>query len=266
MYERGLEHLRDFQELKPNSHMVKHFCEVHLEEDLQEMKFGCRIVKQSRTAFNRQINESVEIQNNSQHHILNSKSEYNRCALPRLSAKIGEESLKGLQQKRMEEKKQEAELLDKIRTIKVRRSFARRNQPSRKEQPAEKRRRIDKEEYKRVVQKSEEAKKREVEEDETATRPEESVKFYPIFKKRRAEMIKPKENSENTENPVEYKEKDEEELTLEEQIEVKNKEMEEENIRREERRKVAAKLSQRWELLRVCRDIMKEDGINWSKV
>ena len=77
MYERGLEHLRDYEELKPDSHMVKHFCDNHLEEDMKEVRFGCRIVKQSRTAFNRQINESVEIQSNSNHYILNSKSEYN---------------------------------------------------------------------------------------------------------------------------------------------------------------------------------------------
>merc|ERR1712130_120332 len=90
IYERGLEHLCDFQELKPDSHMVKHLCEHHLDEGMERMKFGCRIVKQSITAFNRQINESVEIQNNNQHYILNSKSEYNRCALPRLTAKVGE--------------------------------------------------------------------------------------------------------------------------------------------------------------------------------
>ena len=57
MYERGLEHLRDYEELKKESHMVKHFCDVHPEEDLDSVVFGCRIVKQSRTAFNRQVNE-----------------------------------------------------------------------------------------------------------------------------------------------------------------------------------------------------------------
>ena len=73
IYERGLEHLRDYEELKPDSHMVKHYCEYHMEEDMEKVRFGCRIIKQSRTAFNRQINESVEIQNNGHHFILNSK-------------------------------------------------------------------------------------------------------------------------------------------------------------------------------------------------
>ena len=88
IYERGLEHLRDLEELKTDSHMLKHFCEMHTGEEIKDMKFGCRILKQSQTAFNRQINESVEIQSNNFHYILNSKSEYNRCALPRLSAKL----------------------------------------------------------------------------------------------------------------------------------------------------------------------------------
>ena len=41
--------------------------------------------------------------------------------------------------------------------------------------------------------------------------------------------------------------------------------MEEENKQRMERREKAAKLSKRWELLRVCKDMMKEEGINWKK-
>ena len=89
MYERGLEHQRDLAELKPESHMLKHFLEHHAEEELEKMKFGARIIKTARTAFNRQIGESVYIQENaSKHFILNSKSEYNRCALPRLTTKL----------------------------------------------------------------------------------------------------------------------------------------------------------------------------------
>ena len=72
------------------------------------MNFGCRIIKQARTAFNRQIAESVYIQENSKHHyILNSKSEYNRCALPRLTTKLGEKGLDKLEKMRKEEKERE---------------------------------------------------------------------------------------------------------------------------------------------------------------
>ena len=59
MYERGLEHLRDLKELKADSHMLKHFFEHHHEEEFASMKFGARIVKSARTAFNRQVCESV---------------------------------------------------------------------------------------------------------------------------------------------------------------------------------------------------------------
>ena len=58
---------------------------------MEEMKFGGRIVDKPRTAFNRQISESVTIQRQKKKNIiLNSKSEYNRCALPRLTANLGE--------------------------------------------------------------------------------------------------------------------------------------------------------------------------------
>merc|ERR1712240_850588 len=88
IYERGLEHQRDLEEMKLDSHMLKHYFDKHGEE---EIKFGARVLRQASTAFNRQISESVLIQNNTmKHHIWNSKSEYNRCALPRLSAKLGE--------------------------------------------------------------------------------------------------------------------------------------------------------------------------------
>ena len=96
LYERGLEHLRDKEEIKPDSHMIKHYFDIHADEELEDMKFGARIVKQTRTAFNRQIGESVAIQSNKDHHLLNSKSEYNRCALPRLTAKLGEVTLSSL--------------------------------------------------------------------------------------------------------------------------------------------------------------------------
>ena len=104
LYERGLEHQRDRDELKADSHMIKHYFDKHAEEDLGDMRFGARILKQARTAFNRQIGESVAIQSSKNHHLLNSKSEYNRCALPRLTAKLGEVTLSSLEKEKREEK------------------------------------------------------------------------------------------------------------------------------------------------------------------
>ena len=76
-------------------------CRTKSKEELEKMKFGARIIKPARTAFNRQVCESVQIQENAaRHEILNSKSEYNRCALPRL----GEVTVDKLEKMKNEEK------------------------------------------------------------------------------------------------------------------------------------------------------------------
>ena len=46
------------------------------------------------TAFSRQIHEAVVIQKNEKNSILNSKGEYNRCTLPRLSVMVGVKEMK----------------------------------------------------------------------------------------------------------------------------------------------------------------------------
>ena len=105
LYERGLEHLRDLEELKMDSHMLKHYFDKHAEEELEKMKFGGRIIDKPRTAFNRQISESVTIQHQKQKSfIINSKSEYNRCALPRLTANLGEIPVEKLEKRRKKKK------------------------------------------------------------------------------------------------------------------------------------------------------------------
>ena len=81
---------------------------------MEKMIFGARIVKQARSAFNRQIGESVVIQSNKHHHLLNSKSEYNRCALPRLTANLGEASLSSLKLSLEKEQREEKEKEDDL--------------------------------------------------------------------------------------------------------------------------------------------------------
>ena len=49
-----------------------------------------------------------------QHVISNSKIEYNRCAIPRLTAMMGEESFSKLEKSKREEKEAEKELEKKI--------------------------------------------------------------------------------------------------------------------------------------------------------
>ena len=72
--------------------MLRHLIDAHEEEEEEwgEIEWGMRIIRSTPTAFKRQILESVKIQAARDHHILNAKAEYNRCALPRLTAKLGD--------------------------------------------------------------------------------------------------------------------------------------------------------------------------------
>ena len=122
-----------------------------------KIEFGMRTIKEARSAFERQIAESVLIQNKKrQNYILNSKSEYNRCALPRLTAKLGNISLDDLDKKKREEKEKERQWADKIRTMKEARNKEqnkqRREEPTEATMPAEKKRKMDWNKYKRVKQ------------------------------------------------------------------------------------------------------------------
>ena len=104
-FERGL---NDKKQLNVKSHMLKHCIETHPEERAEEVEFGMRVVAYCRTSFERQMMEILEIQKaKTQHHILNSKSEYNRCDLPRLTTKIGENDFKKWEDNHKEEKDKE---------------------------------------------------------------------------------------------------------------------------------------------------------------
>ena len=61
-HERGLEHWGDAMSLNPKSHILKHFAEHHMGERIEEIKFNMKVIKYTRTAFKRQIYESVQIQ------------------------------------------------------------------------------------------------------------------------------------------------------------------------------------------------------------
>ena len=68
---------------------------VHEEEEDEwdNIKFGMKILKTTKTAFERHILEIVLIKKARAHNIMNNKAEYNRCALPRLTAKLGERDM-----------------------------------------------------------------------------------------------------------------------------------------------------------------------------
>ena len=86
---RGSEHLSDFRSNSEDSHMMKHVCEDH--PGSKDIKFGMSVVKRHKSSFERQIFESILIFRGGKN-VLNSKSEFSRCVVPRLSAMIGENS------------------------------------------------------------------------------------------------------------------------------------------------------------------------------
>ena len=96
--------------------MLKHILSEHPGEQIKNVKFGIKIIKTWRTSFERQIYESVAIQQaREQHHILNSRSEYNRCSLPRISTQLGETQVKEYNAELELEQRTEEELEKKIR-------------------------------------------------------------------------------------------------------------------------------------------------------
>ena len=129
----------------------------HEEEKVDDIKFGIRIIKYTRTPFERQILESVKIQQERQDHfLLNSRAEYNRCAIPRLSSKIGENEFKKWEEEGEREKEREEVLKEKILKLKFekqRRDQEERKQANKERQPktkqsANKRQKLEDGEYK----------------------------------------------------------------------------------------------------------------------
>ena len=88
-YERGTQHGRDYISKKEDSHMFKHFSDKHSNEKIEDVRFGMSVIKQHFSSFSRQVMESVLIF--SDPHVMNSKSMYNRCQVPRLSVMVGDQ-------------------------------------------------------------------------------------------------------------------------------------------------------------------------------
>ena len=254
VYERGLEHLRDCEELKKDSHMVKHYFDQHEGEEIEKMEFGMKVLKACRSAFTRQISESVQIQTNKKNHlILNSRSEYNRCALPRLTAKLGDQTWDKIEKIKRQEKLEELELERKIRNMKVKNSKDRREVLGRQDQPAPKKRRTGDQTYKRVLYEEKNPEKRK-EPDSMETK--EIRRVYDIFKtSKKLRKAEEPEIMEKSKAQIDW------ELRLKEREERMAREERERNSRIEK----AQKLERSFHLLRLCRETIKEYGDTWEK-
>jgi hypothetical protein len=83
------------------------------------IEFGMKILKATRSAYERQVLESVNIQKDRRHNIMNNKSEWNRCALPRLTAKLGEVDLEKWREGDKEEMMREANAVSVMRVARM---------------------------------------------------------------------------------------------------------------------------------------------------
>ena len=82
MYERGKEHQKDGRDMAEDSHQWKHWANEH--SDIEgNPQFRFKIVASFSDPLTRQLAESVRIDRRGME-ILNSRSEYSRCRVPRL--------------------------------------------------------------------------------------------------------------------------------------------------------------------------------------
>ena len=124
-YERSFEHREALRSINSNSFMVKHWMENHEHESIEEERYAMKVLKFTQTSFERQILESVIIQEEKKKsHLLNSKSEYNRCAVPRLTSRIGTGRM---DEEEKLEKRREDLLEEKIRKVRKKIMNERRN-------------------------------------------------------------------------------------------------------------------------------------------
>ena len=147
-YDRGYEHLDKLASLSSDSHMLKHMVDKHQGEDLSSVKWGMFIIKFLRTAFERQILEAVTIQQESENHdILNSRSEWNQVALPRLTTRAAniEDEIKEWEKQLQLEKENDSRLEARIREMRKSRNKARLN--NNKQGPVNKKQKIEQDQY-----------------------------------------------------------------------------------------------------------------------
>ena len=116
-FERGLEHQNDRRSLNIRSRMLKHAVDRHEGTNPENIEFRMKVLQYHKTAYERQVSESIKIRNNSKHHILNSKGEYNRCALPRLGLKIGTKEYTKAREEENKDEEKEKNIEEKIRML-----------------------------------------------------------------------------------------------------------------------------------------------------
>ena len=269
VYERSSEHLSDMTQLKPCSHLLKHIVDVHEEEEIKNIKFNIKVLSYCQSSFERQILESVLIQQERHHHLLNSKAEFNRSAVPRLTTKIGEKHYKKWEKQNEKDEERNEELEEKIRKMRKNRNKERRN-PVQKDEPAGKRRKLGGNEYEESRPKwgkpkeNETPKRRKIGEEK-----DERGNLLPPRKKLRQMKIGESLDDNKKDDKPRYSEFGEEPeweyFDWEGKMRQYKDELEKEERLRKERKEKAEKLEKGWELLRVCRDFIGQNSKKWKE-
>ena len=279
--------------------MLKHILEKHGEEEVENVDFGARVLRFARSAFDRQVIESVLIQEEREHHnILNSKSEYNRCSLPRLTAKLGENEWKKKLKEGEDEKEKEKRLERRILEMRKERNSNRKGEPTEVEQPPTKKRKTGEKEWKVVRQMGNEATKRKEEgENEESEHPSKRrKKDIRYYMKKDNEGVGEDNNTTEEESSGESRGEDKEEEEnsndhdhdpeqetvategvswgswenrewmdadfWDEYIEERTKRLQVEEKERRERKEKAEREEKSWELARVTRSLIEECKTN----
>ena len=293
-FERGWEHVNDMAQLKNSSHMLKHVLLNHKEQDMEHVKFGMKILRTCKSSFERQIYESVTIQQERlEHHVLNSRSEYNRCSLPRISAQIGEQDYEKYNTELKEEKLQEEQLEEMIRKIRKERNKAR-LRPSKVQDVGTKRRKINNEEYITIQEiwgkptRTEPQKNKRTEENNenpppkrTRTTMEEqhpqgqeqvntkNTQNKNYTSKRNKQVILT--NCKRIEDKVIEQEVDSSDLEWEEprdwdkMLQERKERLEQEETMLNQRLELKKKKEQSWELYRTCKEYLEQNNDSWNK-
>ena len=270
-FERGWEHMNDMAQLKSGSHMLKHVVDKHQEQDMAEIQFGMRILKHCKTSFERQVYESVIIQNERQEHfLLNSRSEFNRCSLPRLCTSVGEGEYKNYSKELEQEKQEEDRLEARIRALRKERNKARLH-PTREPDNLKKRRKVENGNYIKIQElwgEPEQARPNKNKGEELHDR---------LNKKPREQSPRPARGSPSPgKTPRDEKDKNKQEnehrsydgpTDWDNQIEKHTQEMYREQEKKEQEHQNEEQQKETcWELHNLCRDFLEENSKEWARL
>ena len=232
-----------------------------------------RIYKQTRTALERQITESVRIQEEqNRNYLMNSKSEYNRCSLPRLTSKMGNQDYDKMRQEEIrEEKEEETRVREEIR-VRRKEKCKKRNEEihpidlEERENRIHKRRKIEESgQYKVVYQKKQLEDKRALQESTKQPTTEEEQEQEPRSKRQKKIDKEYKDEGDEEED----KNQGVPEKLMDTGWQERRKRMlerrEAEENERIRRIKLAKQLEDGWRLTMLCRKFIQENSLTWQE-